>query len=88
MNSRSEVLIDERTADASGFAPHQQRVIVERRELKDRLLKLRIFINNSPVFRTLSEDEQDRLGRQMLIMQLYLDVLSERVYSFLPRCDP
>jgi len=87
MNIQSERLIDTVTSGETAFLPHQQRMIAERRELKARLAKLQAFIP-SHVFSDLAADEQDRLLRQAAIMGLYADVLSERIYAFLPKCDP
>lgn len=60
---------------------HQQRVINEKSELSEKLSKLESFLS-SPLFSTISGAEQAKLSRQFLIMQLYEQVLSERISAF------
>ena len=67
---------------AAALPPHQQRVIDEYNELRDRLTKLDAFILDNPVFLTLPEAEQGRLKRQSHAMGLYADILSERITHF------
>ena len=66
---------------APAMAPHQQRVVDEKAELSDKTGKLEEFIGGS-VYATLPPAEQSRLARQHLIMQLYEQVLSERISAF------
>lgn len=61
--------------------PHQQRVIDEKTELDTKLTKLKAFPNTN-IFKSLPKEEQDRLGRQVLYMQDYSDVLGERIAAF------
>jgi hypothetical protein len=61
--------------------PHQERVVVEKRELDDKLTKLRAFFK-AATFTTLPEEEQLRLERQSRLMQEYSDVLGERIAAF------
>lgn len=61
--------------------PHQKRVIDEREELGSRLEKLENFIGGIK-FTELDPAEQSRLDRQFLVMQLYAQVLSERISAF------
>ena len=61
--------------------PHQQRVLVEEQELRERVRALADFVDDG-VFRTLPFPEQDRLRRQLGYMTGYLVVLGERVASF------
>lgn len=62
--------------------PHQQRVIDEHAELKDRSSKLSAFILDNPLFLTLAPEEQSRMRRQNDLMAQYVDVLSERIAAF------
>ncbi len=62
--------------------PHQQRVVAERNELDERLAKLEEFRDYSPIFKGLSKAEQRRLVRQASYMELYRDVLDERIEAF------
>ena len=61
--------------------PHQQRVVDEKAELSDKLDKLETFVGGA-IYNSLPPDEQARLTRQKLIMELYEQVLSERISAF------
>lgn len=60
------------------FAPHEQRVIDEHRDLTEKLNKLRRFFD-TPTFRGLAEAEQMRLRAQAGFMDGYQDMLRERI---------
>ena len=77
------------------LAPHQQRVLDEKRELDDKLQKLTAFIS-SEKFSTIVQDEAER-GRlvcQEETMKDYSAILAERIEAFdaapitLPVVDP
>ena len=61
--------------------PHQQRVVDEKAELSEKLSKLESFIGGA-IYAGLPAAEQTRISRQYLIMQLYEQVLSERIGAF------
>ena len=61
--------------------PYQERVLVERDELVDRISRLGPFIA-SDMFKQLPGAEQERMRRQLDIMVQYRDVLLERIKSF------
>ena len=61
--------------------PHQQRVIEERDQLKDRHTKLRNFLV-ADTFKGLSRDEKDDMIRQSSIMGHYLMLLERRIARF------
>jgi hypothetical protein len=62
---------------------YQQRVIDEHAELNDRLHKLIEFFGTGQDLQIgLPAPEKTRLSRQMLIMQLYEQVLRERIDAF------
>lgn len=63
--------------------PHQQRVIEEQTELDEKIMKLGAFIM-APAgeFEKLHIAERIRLMRQLSIMQLYSQVLEERIAAF------
>jgi len=61
--------------------PHQQRVVDEKAELSEKLDKLESF-HGGPIYSSLPPAEQARLTRQKLIMELYEQVLSERISAF------
>lgn len=61
--------------------PHQERVVTEKRELDDRLEKLRAFIE-TPVFAGLDPAEKGRLWQQVGVMQWYSEILGARIAAF------
>lgn len=62
--------------------PYQQRVVEEKRELDEKLEKLRDFIFHNAVFRTLPPRERQLLVRQQTAMATYSRVLRERIETF------
>lgn len=74
------------------LAPHQQRVLDEKRELDERLAKLEAFILDNPAWKALDKGEKDRLNLQAQAMTQYSKVLDERIAAFnlvvLPVVDP
>jgi hypothetical protein len=62
--------------------PHQQRVINERLELDEKLSKLKAFIDGTPTFKGLHEDERRRLNRQYDVMAEYSSILAQRIAAF------
>ena len=67
--------------EASKMMEYQERVVAERKELNERLIKLREF-NAGRVFKQLPEAERNRLTRQCMIMTSYLDILNQRISAF------
>jgi hypothetical protein len=61
---------------------HQQRVVAEKAELNEKLTKLSEFIEMSPIFAGLPDDERERLVRQKSCMQEYSEILGERISAF------
>lgn len=61
--------------------PHQQRVVQEHTELTVRTEKLDLF-TRTDTYHALPDAERKRLDRQLKIMDLYLDVLQERIENF------
>ncbi len=59
--------------------PHQERVVAEQNELGARLDKLKAFIMESPIFKTLPAEEQKRLNPQHDAMLEYFEILGERI---------
>jgi hypothetical protein len=62
--------------------PHQERVVQEKKELAVKLTALEAFIEESPIFQSLDKREQYRLVRQSIVMNDYLNILNERIFSF------
>lgn len=65
------------------MAPHQERVVAEKAELDEKITKLSDF-SNGDLFKTLPEDEKERLKRQFNLMRDYSAVLGERIAAFPP----
>ena len=63
------------------MAPHEQRVCDEKSQVDDRLQKLVSFLGGG-LFQGLPHEEKLRLHRQRKIMELYQDVLCERIAAF------
>jgi hypothetical protein len=61
--------------------PHQQRVVDEKAELDLKRDRLTEFLKGN-IFASLAVDEQERLKRQLGIMELYSGVLAERIANF------
>ena len=64
------------------YAPHQQRVVDEANELKDKFSKLGAFILDNPIYLTLPQKEQDDLSEQYDVMEKYIFVLERRISRF------
>ena len=63
------------------MAPHQQRVVDELAALSEKRSKLGLFYE-TPTFKSLPGDEQNRLYRQYQIMVQYEAILQERIDNF------
>lgn len=61
--------------------PYQERVIQEKQELDDRIYRLTEF-TLSHNFEGVNMYEQQRLLKQLRIMQEYSAILIERIYNF------
>jgi hypothetical protein len=64
------------------FAPHQQRVVDEHRELTLKLNTLRGFFS-SPTFAGLDQAEQARMRAQAVFMRGYQDMLEDRIEAMI-----
>lgn len=69
------------TCSTSTLPPHQQRVIDERAELNDKMVKLEAF-TDTPLFASLDEAERRRLMAQHGAMFAYSTILTERIAAF------
>lgn len=54
------------------------RVYEEKRELHDKIVKLKAFINDSIIYEVLPQEKKDLLCEQLVAMNAYEDVLSRR----------
>jgi hypothetical protein len=63
---------------------HQERAVVEKKELDEKLEKLLAFIDSGKgrIFNTLTTEERERLTTQARIMKEYSDVLADRIAAF------
>jgi hypothetical protein len=73
--------------ERTSMQPHEERVIAERKELEDKLIKLRVFIGSgglepNPIYSKLPADEQARLKTQEFHMSMYWRVLGDRIAEF------
>jgi hypothetical protein len=67
----------------STLQPHQERVVIEKLELDEKLAKLKAFaFGGNPIFGTLPPEERDRLERQFDAMSRYSAILGERIAAF------
>ena len=60
---------------------YQDRVVLEKKELDDKISKLSLFII-SEKFSSVKEDEANRLRNQLSIMIDYSNILGERIANF------
>ena len=68
--------------EMKNMQPHQQRVVVEKNELDDKLTKLSQFIDGSSTFKSLSVQERERLMQQRDVMGSYSKILGDRIAAF------
>lgn len=61
--------------------PHQQRVVIEKAELDEKLTKLKAFFGTE-IFKGLDEAEKQRLRDQCNAMQDYSEILGARIAAF------
>jgi hypothetical protein len=54
------------------------RVYDERKELRDKITKLKAFINESIIYEVLPQEKKDLLCEQLIAMNSYEDVLARR----------
>ena len=54
------------------------RVYDERKELRDKITKLKAFINESIMYEVLPQEKKDLLCEQLIAMNSYEDVLARR----------
>ena len=67
--------------------PHQQRVVDEKLELDGKIVRLDKFLEGD-LFKSLPEEEKDRLVRQLRAMNEYFAILGERIAAFPPSVNP
>lgn len=60
---------------------YQRRVVIEKKELDERLGRLQLFLDGD-IFSDLNEAEKNRLERQEEVMIEYSKILNERIEAF------
>lgn len=71
--------VEDDDVTATSIPPHVQRMMIERDELKDRVLKLDKFIGSNRIFVTLPEEERRDMTDQLNSMIAYLAYLERRI---------
>lgn len=72
-----------------GLAPHQQRVVIEKQELDDRLRALTAFLNTETFPYTVKDvTERGRLLSQETAMKEYSEILADRIANFPTKKTP
>lgn len=66
---------------STNLQPHQQRVVDEKTDLDEKLVKLNGFFETA-IFSGLDDAEKERLIRQAGHMEAYSAVLGERIAAF------
>lgn len=68
-----------------GYTPvpkdHKERVLAEKRELDEKIGKLKTFFGNS-IYAGINHDEQDRINEQLAAMHRYSEILADRIENF------
>lgn len=58
---------------------HVSRMLVERYELMQKIIKLKAFIESNPIYVALDPDEQHDMGMQCMRMEQYCELLERRI---------
>lgn len=64
--------------------PYQERVVAEKKELDEKIVKLHAFCfgSDTKIFASLDPMERDRLEDQYTAMKKYSDILGQRIAAF------
>ena len=65
------------------LADFEERLLDERYHLQDKVIKLDNFISENPKFQELDGKDKELMERQLVVMKLYYDFLSQRVIKIL-----
>lgn len=60
----------------------QKRVVKEKADLDNNIVKLKNFIEGSQDYPDLPSDEHQRLNEQLSVMERYSEILDERIKHF------
>ena len=76
-------ICDRIDSEGKTLQPHQERVVNEAVELKEKMIKLMSFAcNNNAIYERLEDIEKIDLKQQLLAMQYYLTILISRINRF------
>lgn len=64
------------------LAMYQERVVQEREDLNNKIVKLKTFMEDSTLFSKVPTEERQRMGRQLVAMTQYRVVLDERIAAW------
>lgn len=64
------------------FEPYQQRVVIEKNELNDKIDRLKAFFKTK-TFEDLNDDDQMLLDEQYWVMKEYSNILATRIGRFI-----
>lgn len=75
---------DKQLQAAKIMQPHEERVVVEKRELDEKLTRLNAFCfgENNTTFKNLSEIDRGLLTAQHAVMKEYSAILAKRIERF------
>ena len=59
--------------------PHVERMLNEQKELSEKVEKLRLFIEENPIFGNLPQEEQHDMRMQLNAMEKYSTILQSRI---------
>ena len=62
--------------------PHQIRVVQEKADLDEKIVKLKAFLDNVEAHKHLGSDELIRLSCQLAMMNGYSNILGDRIAAF------
>lgn len=65
------------------LADFEERLLDERYNLQDKIIKLDTFITENPKFQELDRTDKELMAKQLATMKLYYDFLSKRVTKML-----
>jgi hypothetical protein len=61
---------------------YQERVIAEKKDLEDKIVRLVAYMEDGETFNSLSDIDQSSLTVQLYTMRMYNFILEQRIYRF------
>lgn len=62
--------------------PHEERVVIEKQELDEKLAKLAVFSQGNSIYKELPNEDRELLESQYLVMEQYSKILGQRIARF------